>query len=37
MGLCFFVCRTCSGIEFFGGFHIKKFCYLLLFLRGPHT
>lgn len=29
--------RTCSGIEFFGGFHIKKFCYLLLFLRGPHT
>lgn len=29
--------RTCSGVECFGGFHIKKFFYLFLFLRGPFT
>ncbi|KAI8539137.1 hypothetical protein RHMOL_Rhmol09G0157800 [Rhododendron molle] len=28
--------RTCSGVEFFGGFHIKHFFYLFLFLRRPH-
>lgn len=29
--------RTCSGVECFGGFHIKRFFYLFLFLRGPLT
>ncbi|XVF43047.1 hypothetical protein PTKIN_Ptkin02bG0009500 [Pterospermum kingtungense] len=30
--------RTCSGVECFGGFHIKqRFFYLFLFLRGDHT
>ncbi|KAM7484558.1 hypothetical protein LguiA_000567 [Lonicera macranthoides] len=29
--------RTCSGVESFGGFHIKRFFYLFLFLRGPLT
>ncbi|XWS69775.1 hypothetical protein CRYUN_Cryun04dG0207500 [Craigia yunnanensis] len=30
--------RTCSGVECFGGFHIKqRFFYLFLFLRGAHT
>ncbi|KAL3510798.1 hypothetical protein ACH5RR_030199 [Cinchona calisaya] len=29
--------RTCSGVECFGGFHIKRFLSLFLFFRGPHT
>lgn len=27
--------RTCSGVVCFCGFHIKRFFYLFLFLRGP--
>ena len=34
--LCGF-CRTWSGVKCFGGFHIKRFFYLFLFLRGAHT
>ncbi|KAL4384448.1 hypothetical protein GQ457_15G005090 [Hibiscus cannabinus] len=30
--------KTCSGVECFGGFHIKqRVFYLFLFLRGAHT
>ncbi|KAB1999845.1 hypothetical protein ES319_D12G189300v1 [Gossypium barbadense] len=30
--------KSCSGVESFGGFHIKqRFFYLFLFLRGAHT
>lgn len=29
--------RTCSGVVCFGGFHIKRFQSLFLFLRGPLT
>ncbi|OAY31310.1 hypothetical protein MANES_14G101800v8 [Manihot esculenta] len=29
--------RTCSGVECFGGFHIKRFFYLFLYLRGALT
>lgn len=29
--------RTCSGVECFGGFHIKRFSNLFLFLRGGFT
>ncbi|KAF8033096.1 hypothetical protein BT93_D1863 [Corymbia citriodora subsp. variegata] len=29
--------RTCSGVECFGGFHIKRFSNLFLFLRGGLT
>ncbi|CDP00612.1 unnamed protein product [Coffea canephora] len=29
--------RTCSGVECFGGFHIKRYLSLFLFFRGPHT
>ncbi|WCJ24531.1 hypothetical protein M5689_006482 [Euphorbia peplus] len=29
--------RTCSGVECFGGFHIKRFFYLFLFFRGALT
>ncbi|KAI7996969.1 hypothetical protein ACSBR1_036551 [Camellia fascicularis] len=29
--------RTCSGVECFGGFHIKRFFFLFLFFRGPLT
>ncbi|KAH7841298.1 hypothetical protein Vadar_028091 [Vaccinium darrowii] len=28
--------RTCSGVDYFGGFHIIRFFYLFLFLRRPH-
>lgn len=29
--------RTCSGVECFGGFHIKRFIALFLFFRGTLT
>ncbi|OAY47310.1 hypothetical protein MANES_06G069000v8 [Manihot esculenta] len=29
--------RTYSGVECFGGFHIKRFFYLFLFFRGDLT
>ncbi|XAR72357.1 hypothetical protein NMG60_11018969 [Bertholletia excelsa] len=29
--------RTCSGVVCFGGFRIKRFPNLFLFLRGPLT
>ncbi|KHN05571.1 hypothetical protein glysoja_035771 [Glycine soja] len=29
--------RTCCGVECFGGFHIQRFSYLFIFLRGDFT
>lgn len=29
--------RTCSGVKCFGAFHIKRFSFLFLFLRGGLT
>lgn len=29
--------RTCSGLQYFGAFHIKRFSFLFLFLRGDLT
>ncbi|KAL3830928.1 hypothetical protein ACJIZ3_019730 [Penstemon smallii] len=29
--------RTCSGVEFFGGYHINRLFFLFLFLRSPLT
>ncbi|KAH1035631.1 hypothetical protein GYH30_055559 [Glycine max] len=32
-----FFSRTCCGVECFGGFHIQRFSYLFIFLRGDFT
>ncbi|XP_022641487.1 uncharacterized protein LOC106769738 [Vigna radiata var. radiata] len=29
--------RTCCGVECYGGFHIQRFSYLFIFLRGDLT
>lgn len=29
--------RTCCGVECYGGFHIQRFSYLFIFLRGDFT
>ncbi|XWS64314.1 hypothetical protein CRYUN_Cryun06bG0175600 [Craigia yunnanensis] len=29
--------RICSGVECFGGVHLKRLLYLFLFMRGAHT
>lgn len=40
IGLMFFFWfwnRTCCGVECYGGFHIQRFSYLFIFLRGDFT